>query len=235
MFRAMASFSACRRSQIAVALVSVSATLATELSGQARAAFEGAWRPPLSVGAAVQVAQPVHEFSRQLCPGYEIVVEGRAGWWLESRKGFVVSVAGHAETGGARCDSRRLLAPPDSGIVTYTDASPVEGYPYGSASARMVLAAGPRSHGLVGVQWLWGKSVAPLVGIGGDYAVGGVTVFFEGQVSVLTVPYRIVTAEFRGGQPVRMARYEGSRQRGHLTLRLGIDLPLGRSGRARFR
>jgi hypothetical protein len=223
-----------------VALVlMLAALLATELRAQARAADGGGWRPPFSLGAAFQVSEPVHEFSRQLCPGYEIVVEGRAGWWVERRKGFLVSVARHSETQGRPCRSHRLLAPPDSGIVTWTEASPVEGYPYGSASVRMVLAAGPRSHGFLGVQWLWGKrSVAPFVGIGGDYAIGGVTIFFEGQVAVLTVPYNVVTAEFRGGQPVRMARYQGNRQRGHATLRTGIDVPLGifgRSGRTRLR
>ena len=93
--------------------------------------------------------------------------------------------------------------------------------------------------GFLGIEWFWGKRmVAPLVGIGGNYAIGGVTMFIEGQVSVLTVPFNIVTAEFRGGQPVRMARYKGNRQRGHATLRTGIDVPLGifgRSGRTRLR
>jgi hypothetical protein len=224
----MASLWACHRSQVGVALASVLAALATELRAQARPADGGAWRPPFSLGAAIQVSEPVHEFSRQFCPGYEIVLEGRAGWWVERRKGFVVSVARHSETQGRPCDSRRLLAPPESGVVTYTDASPVEGYPYGSASVRMVLEAGPRSHGFLGVQWSWGKGmIAPLVGLGGNYAIGGVTMFFEGQGSILTVPLRIVTAEFRGGQPVRMVQYEGNRKRGHVTLRTGIDVPLG--------
>jgi hypothetical protein len=234
----MVSFWACRRSQIGVALVSMLAARATELCAQARAGDEGAWRPAFSLGAAFQVAAPVHEFSRQLCPGYEIVMEGRAAWWVARRQGFVVSVARHSETEGRPCDSRRLLAPPDSGIVTFTDASQLEGYPYVSTSVRMVLAAGPRSHGFLGVQWLWGKRIlAPLVGLGGNYPIGGVTMFFEAQASVLTLPFNIVTAEFRGGQPVRMAQREGDRQRGQMTLRTGIDLPLGlrRSGRTRFR
>jgi hypothetical protein len=224
----MASLWACRR-QLAVAMVSMLAAMfARELRAQARVADDGAWKPPFSLGGAFQVSEPVHEFSSQFCPGYEIVVEGRAGWWVERRKGFLVSVARHSETQGRACDSRRLLTRPDSGIVTYADASPVEGYPYGSASVRMVLAAGPRSHAFLGVQWFWGKRiVAPLVGMGGNYVIGGVTMLFEGQGSVLTVPYNVVTAEFRGGQLVRMARYKGNRKRGHATLRIGIDVPLG--------
>lgn len=228
----MVSFRACRRSQVGLALVSMLAALASDLRAQARATDEGAWRPPFSLGAAFHVSQPVHEFSRQSCPGYEIVVEGRAGWWVERRKGLLVAVARHSETEGRPCASRRLLVPPDSGSVTYTDGGQIQGYPYGSASVRMVLEAGPRSHGFMGVQWLWGKRIiAPLVGMGGNFAIGGVTIFLEGQGSVLTLPLEVWTVEFKRGQPVVMVLREGYRKRGHMTLRTGIDLPLGILGR----
>jgi hypothetical protein len=96
----------------------------------------------------------------------------------------------------------------------------------------MVLAAGPRSHGFLGIQWLWGKGiVAPLVGMGGNFAIGGVTMFLEGQGSVLTVPYDVVSMEFRDGHPVMMIHYQGHRKRAHMTLRTGIDLPMGFLGR----
>jgi hypothetical protein len=61
--------------------------------------------------------------------------------------------------------------------------------------------------------------------------------FLEGQGSVLTLPLEVWTVEFRGGQPVTMALRQGSRKRAHMTLRTGIDLPLGilgRGGRTRF-
>ena len=111
------------------------------------------------------------------------------------------------------------------------DGGPLEGYPYGSATLRMILGADARSglgtHGFLGAQWLWSKGiVSPLVGMGMSFVAGGATLFVEGQGSLLTLPFDIVTVEMRGGQPVTVLRREGYATRAHMAVRAGLDFAL---------